>query len=98
MLNEMETIRLKVGRDILEIDKNDLIMDNGSCYQIVTKEVCKTNCKHSPVMSKKLFSDLRKCELIFTNEELRQMSLTIYNCFIFNTPFFSYDQYQISKV
>lgn len=75
----METIRLKVGRDILEIDKNDLILDNGACYQIITKEVGSGNCKHSPVMSKKLFSDLRKYELIFTNEELRQMTIRKYN-------------------
>ena len=79
MLNEMETIRLKVGRDILEIDKNDLILDNEACYQIVTKEVVRINCKHSPVMSKKLFSDLKKCELIFTNEELRQMAIKKYH-------------------
>lgn len=75
----MEIIKLKVGRDILRIDKNDLIMDNGTCYQIVTKEVGRTNCKHFPVMSKKLFSDLRKCELIFTNEELRQVAIKKYN-------------------
>lgn len=49
----MEIIKLKVGRDILGIDKNDLIIDNGTCYQIVTKKVGRTNCKHSPVMSKK---------------------------------------------
>lgn len=79
MLNEMETIKLKVGRDILEIDKNDLILDNGVCYQIITKEVGRTNCKHSPVMSKKLFSDLKKYELIFTNEELRQMVIKKYH-------------------
>lgn len=75
----METIMLKVGRDILEIDKNDLILDNGVCYQIITKEVGRTNCKHFPVMSKKLFSDLRKCEIIFTNEELRQIAIRKYN-------------------
>ena len=75
----METIKLKVGRDILEIDKNDLILDNGACYQIITKEVGRTNCKHSSIMSKKLFSDLKKCELIFTNEELRQMAIKKYN-------------------
>lgn len=75
----METIKLKVSRYILEIDKNDLILDNGVCYQIITKEVGKTNCKHSPVMSKKLFSDLKKYELIFTNEELRQMVIKKYN-------------------
>lgn len=75
----METIKLKVGRDILEIDKNDLILDNGTCYQIITKEVGKIDCRHSPVMSKKLFSDLRKYELIFTNEELRQTAIRKYN-------------------
>ena len=75
----METIKLKVSRYILEIDKNDLILDNGVCYQIITKEVGKTNCKHSPVMSKKLFSDLKKCELIFTSEELRKIAIRKYN-------------------
>ena len=75
----METIKLKVGRDILEINKNDLIIDNGACYQIITKEVGRTNCKHSPIMSKKLFSDLKKCELIFTDEELKQMAIRKYN-------------------
>lgn len=78
-VDEMETISLKVGRDILEIDKNDLILDNKACYQIITKEVVKINCKHSPVMSKKLFNDLKKCELIFTNEELKQMAIKKYN-------------------
>lgn len=79
ILNEMETIKLKVGRDILEIDKNDLILDNKDCYQIITKEVGKINCKHSPIMSKKLFNDLKKLELIFTNEELRQMAIRKYD-------------------
>lgn len=31
-------VKLKVGRDILNIDNNDLILDNGACYQIITKE------------------------------------------------------------
>lgn len=75
----METIKLKVGRDILEIDKNDLILDNGACYQIITKKVGSENCKHSPLVSKKLFNDLKKCELIFTNEELRQMAIRKYD-------------------
>ena len=30
-------VKLKVGRDILNIDNNDLILDNGACYQIITK-------------------------------------------------------------
>lgn len=79
MLNKMETIKLKVGRDILEIDKNDLILDNGACYQIITKEVGKINCRHSPIMSKKLFNDLKRCAIIFTNEELKQMAIKKYD-------------------
>lgn len=31
-------VKLKVGRNILEIDENDLILDNSACYQIITKK------------------------------------------------------------
>ncbi len=30
-------VKLKVWRNILDIDENDLILDNGACYQIITK-------------------------------------------------------------
>ena len=71
-------VKLKVGRNILNIDENDLILDNGACYQIVTKEVgCGFN-SYFPVMSKKLFNDLKRCELIFTSEGLRQDALKRY--------------------
>lgn len=65
-------VKLKVGRNILNIDENDLILDNGACYQIVTKKIGAGFNKSIPIISKKLFSDLKKCGLIFTNEELRQ--------------------------
>ena len=32
-------VKLKVGRNIIELDEKDLILDNGACYQIVTKKV-----------------------------------------------------------
>lgn len=32
-------VKLKVGRNILDISKNDLILDNGACYQIVTQKI-----------------------------------------------------------
>lgn len=32
-------MELKVGRRIIDIDENDLILDNGACYQIVTKKI-----------------------------------------------------------
>lgn len=31
-------VKLKVGRNILDISENDLILDNGACYQIVTQK------------------------------------------------------------
>lgn len=68
-------VKLKVGRNILDIDENDLILDNGACYQITTKEIFN---KTSPIMSKKLFSDLKKCDLIFTSEGLRQKAIKKY--------------------
>lgn len=71
-------VKLKVGRNILDIDENDLILDNGSCYQIVTKRVGFGFNKSIPLMSKKLFGDLKKCELIFTSEGLRQAAIKKY--------------------
>lgn len=65
-------IKLKVGRNVCDIDENDLILDNGSCYQIVTKQNSFGLNKSIPVMSKKLFNELRKCGLVFTSEGLRQ--------------------------
>lgn len=50
-------VKLKVGRNILDISKNDLILDNGACYQIVTQKVGHGFHKVTSRMSKKLFSD-----------------------------------------
>ena len=71
-------VKLKVGRNILDIDENDLILDNGACYQIVTKKVGFGFDKYYSVISKKLFNDLKRCELIFTSEGLRQDALKRY--------------------
>lgn len=71
-------VKLKVGRNILNIDENDLILDNGVCYQIVTKKIGTGFDKSTPRMSKKLFSDLKRCELIFTSEGLRLAAINRY--------------------
>ena len=47
-------IKLKVGRNIIELDDKDLILDNGACYQIVTKKDGGFDW-HYPIMSKKCF-------------------------------------------
>lgn len=71
-------IKLKVGRNIIEIDDKDLILDNGACYQIITKEIGSGFEKYPPRMSKKLFNDLKKLGLIFTSEELKQDAIKRY--------------------
>ncbi len=71
-------VKLKVGRNILDIDENDLILDDGACYQIITKRIGFGFNESIPVMSKKLFADLKKCELIFTSERLRQAAIEKY--------------------
>lgn len=86
-------VKLKVGRNILNIDENDLILDNGACYQIITKEVGCGFDKYCPVMSKKLFNDLKKCELIFTSEGLRQAALKRYGSSVI-----SYWKFNINKM
>ena len=52
-------VKLKVGRNILDISENDLILDNRACYQIVTQKIGYGFNKAAPKMSKKLFSDLK---------------------------------------
>ena len=71
-------VELKVGRNVLKIDESDLILDNGACYQIITKQIGSGFNKTTPVMSKKLFADLKKCELIFTSEGLRLAAIQKY--------------------
>lgn len=71
-------VKLKVGRNVFDIDNNDLILDNGACYILVTKKVTKNYSSHSPIVSKKLFTDLKKCGLILTNEKLRQAAIKKY--------------------
>lgn len=69
------SIVLKVGRNILYISENDLILDNGACYQIISQPIMRGFDTTIPRMSKKLFADLKKRELIFTNEKLKATAM-----------------------
>lgn len=71
-------VKLKVGRNVFDIDENDLILDNGACYILVTKKIAKGYSSCSPTVSKKLFTELKKCEFIFTSEGLRQAAIEKY--------------------
>lgn len=69
--NGRNNMELKVGRRIIDIDENDLILDNGCCYQIITKKIGSGFNKAIPVVSKKLFNELKKLEFIFTSDGLK---------------------------
>lgn len=68
-------VKLKVGRNVLDISENDLILDNGACYLIITQKIGSGFNKEYPRMSEKLFNDLKNTELIFTSEGLRQAAI-----------------------
>lgn len=89
-------VKLKVGRNIFDIDDNDLILDNGACYQIITKEIRKGFDRITPKMSSKLFNDLKKCELIFTSEGLRQAAIEKYGNSV--VTFWKFDVDQMKKM
>lgn len=87
-------VKLKVGRNVFDIDKDDLILDNGACYILVTKKITKNYSSYSPTVSKKLFTDLKKCELIFTSEGLRQAAIKKYGNSVITFWKFNIDQMQ----
>lgn len=88
-------IKLKVGRNTFDIDQNDLILDNGACYQIITKEIIKGWNKYPPKMSKKLFNDLKKTNIIYTNDDLKQAAIKRYPSI--NVTLWKFDIEQMKK-
>ena len=70
---------MKINRYMKLIGKNDLILDNGAVYQIVTKEIRDNDWSlYSPQISKTLFKKLKKENLIYTNPELIELAAKKY--------------------
>lgn len=86
---------LKVGRDILDINEKDIILDNGACYQIITKEVGKLCETYSPIISKSLFSKLNKCGAVYTNEMLKKKAFERYH--INSCTFWTFDMKKLEE-
>ena len=68
----MTKIELKIGRHTFEISEQDLVLDNGSCAQVITQEIFKDWDTYSPVMSKKMFGDMKKLGFLYTNDQLKE--------------------------
>lgn len=70
---------MKIGRNEYDINENDLILDNGACYQLVSREIGIGFNSCSPIISKVLFNKLLKNEAIYTNDDLKQQATKRYN-------------------
>lgn len=72
-------VKLKVGRIVFDIDENDLILDNGACYQMITKKIRKGCDSKTPKMSQTLFRSMKNTGLIYTNDSLKKAAMETYS-------------------
>lgn len=64
-------IKLKIGRKVYNIGNNDILMDNGVSVQLTTQNGPFRDWAYIvPVLSKKLFKDLKTCCFIFEDQRL----------------------------
>lgn len=63
-------IKLKFARHVFCITDDDLIMFDGNSYTVVTQILTQQGVASSPVMSKKIFSQLKACGFVYTNAQL----------------------------
>lgn len=61
--------RIKVGKKVYTIDETDIILDNGACYQILSRNNEGKYYLHYN-LSKKVFQELVKKKGIYTDDML----------------------------
>lgn len=87
-------VLMKINRYIKPIGKDDLILDNGSCIQVVTQKGSWGDYSYASLgMSKKLFKDLKTCSFIFVDEELTKKANEPYK-----NPFLTYYRFDIDRL
>ena len=70
---------IKIGRNIYDVNERDLLLDNGSCFQLVTRITGIGLDSQSPAkLSKKLVKDLKKSNVIYTNDDLKMAAESRY--------------------
>ena len=78
-------MNVKIGRIMFELTENDRILDNGACYQLITRKIGRPFEQQNPKLSKVLFKKLlKKGSLVLANEKYKGM-------------FNEYDLYKINK-
>lgn len=86
-------MEIKIGRKIYDVDERDLLLDNGSCFQLVTQFTGIRLDSWSPAqLSKKLVKDLKKSNAIYTNDDLKMAAEARYY------PGMTYWKFDIEKM
>ena len=62
-------MEVKIGRKIFTLTNKDRILDNGTCYQLITQKIYKDWGYTSPVIPKTLFKKLLKEDKIAKTDE-----------------------------
>lgn len=76
-------IPLKIGRNVVNITENDIVVDNGTCIQVITRIIADYSeyppQKHPLRMSKKLFKELKKYGFLYTDDILKNIAKSRYH-------------------
>ena len=62
-------MKIKCGREEFDLNEKDIILDNGACFQILTRETGKGWTKYPPVIAKGLTDKLIKNGDLVLKEE-----------------------------
>ena len=71
---------IKCGRREFEVTREDRILDNGSCYQLITQTYIEGFSKQYPIVSKTMFKNLFKNGEIIKSVEKYKDSLSNKEC------------------
>jgi len=69
-------MKVKCGRDEFDLNKQDIIFDNGACYQITTRQTGHGWNTHIPVLAKlKAQKLIKNGQLILVKEEMKYVTV-----------------------
>ena len=61
-------MKIKCGRKEFEVNSNDIIMDNGNVYQLITQKIRKGYYDYNPQIAKNVFKSLLKAGKIYKTD------------------------------
>ncbi|MDD3142402.1 MAG: hypothetical protein PHX08_26035 [Lachnospiraceae bacterium] len=87
---------MKIGKNDFSINKNDLILDDGMSYRLITKELGRGLKTYFPVISKSKFAELQKKRIVYTNSELKNFASQKYGSA--NCTYWKFDMEKVARM